>query len=654
MTDTEYFDGVAYLASKGLHGKQGNGPEMVYPCFMDCGEPADSKKKKWYYNAAENFYYCQVCNVRGGSYLLQKFFGDDPQPGKGEKEGINPLVRREILDDAALVGAQWLTQNDEALLYLLDERGLSEETIIRRRLGLVQKPWSLTGNLTGNWSKEQIGTTGLIWRDGANAGRDFFYNHILIPYVEMGSVVQMRGRAFGDAKGGKYLTGPGDGVRLYNADDLKIYQDIIVTEGEFDGMVLKQTLETAPDNRARSLGVVSMAGTGALPENFESYFNETRIVYLGLDPDDAGKRATVKLKEMLGPKARIIELPEGLPKTDWTNFIHDQGHSWQDVMQLVGKASGKRVFSMSEAGHAFRSQEQEGGARIACGFPSLDALTEGGWKPGEVVIVLAKTGTGKTVLLCNWAYNMRDKRVLFVSLEMTREEVYGRMKQIFSFYQPGASEATLERALQNVFICDENRLSEKDLEDIIAEFEIESGGSPDVVMVDYLGYYARGQSGSSNYEKISNAVMQLKAEAKKGRYVMIVPAQVNRSANEGKPIDLDDARDSGAIEETADFLLSIWRPSDALKQQDLEGNVVPTATLKMTVLKARRGPGKDRVVNLLMDPLTIALVEERTKQAGRVKRNYDMMLRGGTYADYLARAAMGTQEKMKLAAGEKE
>jgi len=44
--------------------------------------------------------------------------------------------------------------------------------------------------------------------------------------------------------------------------------------------------------------------------------------------------------------------------------------------------------------------------------------------------------------------------------------------------------------------------------------------------------------------------MSLKAIAKSRRVGVISPAQVNRVAKEGKPIDMDDARDSGAVEET--------------------------------------------------------------------------------------------------------
>ena len=251
-------------------------------------------------------------------------------------------------------------------------------------------------------------------------------------------------------------------------------------------------------------------------------------------------------------------------------------------------------------------------------------------KPGQVCVILAKTGTGKTLLLCNMAYYMRNHRVLFISLEMTREEVYDRLARIYLFHHPRASEYEVETAMGNVLINDENRLGERDLTALVDEYEVETGARPEVVMVDYLGYYARGASGNSPYEKTTNAVMQLKAEAKAGRFVCISPAQVNRGTKEGKPIDLDDARDSGAIEETADFLFSIWRPDDALQAET--ANMQQSGKVKITILKSRHG-GKDRTFTLVMDMLTLAIVDDGTRAATEATRHNHLAWRGEKWED---------------------
>jgi hypothetical protein len=121
---------VEYLASKGFHGKQANGPEVAYPCFFECGEPADSRKRKLYLNTEDGFYDCKVCGASGGTFLLQKHFGDTPS---APAAGGDNHVRRQILNWAAEVGSVMLTNNDDIMMYLLRERGLSAETIVERK-----------------------------------------------------------------------------------------------------------------------------------------------------------------------------------------------------------------------------------------------------------------------------------------------------------------------------------------------------------------------------------------------------------------------------------------------------------------------------------------------------------------------------------------
>jgi replicative DNA helicase len=228
---------------------------------------------------------------------------------------------------------------------------------------------------------------------------------------------------------------------------------------------------------------------------------------------------------------------------------------------------------------------------------------------------------------------------------MTREEIYDRLRRIFLFHHPRASDLDVERGLANVYVCDENRLAERDIGALVAEFEIEADGKPDVVFVDYLGYFARGARGNSPYEKVSNAVMQLKAEAKAGRFAIVTPSQVNRGAKEGKPIDLDDARDAGAVEETADFLLALYRPDDALAAEGLVNNQQPSGKVKLSLLKSRHG-GKGRVFNLQMDLLTLAVVDDNTPAAKRAMDDNYLAWRGHDW-DYL-RAQQTRPRQMHL------
>lgn len=618
------FDVVAYLTSKGYAGKQGSSGEYSFPCFTGCTEPPDSKKRKLYINERTGFFHCKVCDTRGGTYLLRKHFGDEEAT-----EGGVPLPQRtKLLELATEVGQAMLEQNDEMMLYLL-ERGLSAETIIDRRIGYVGGGWSLTGNLKAK--REDLIDTGLVHREGPRAGDDFFYNHILIPYTRNGRVVQLRGRAMGGQASGRYMTGPGERVRVFNEDSCDGADAIVVVEGEFDAMMLHQELQLATSEKVRRYGVIGIPGAGAIPEDFDAILKDAKRVFLALDPDDVGKAAAIKLNERLGARSRIVELPEDTPsKADWSYLLTEHGWTWRDAVEAMGDASGKRVFFVPEVYGDWVNSKAHQGDGLKTGFTQLDDVILPGLLPGQLMVVLAKTGTGKTIWLCNLSYNMRDSNVLFISLEQTREEVYERLQRIARFHDPRASDIEVNERLRRIAIVDQNRLNEQDISDLIEEYEVECGEKPDVVIVDYLGYFARGASGRSPYEKTSNAVMSLKGAAKKDRVAIVTPHQVNRLAKEGKPIDLDDARDSGVVEETADFMLAIFRPDDALQTET--DNHAPSGKLKLSVLKSRHG-GKDRVFALQMDLLTLAIVDVHSDQAKAAAHHNFLHWRGTTYED---------------------
>jgi len=816
------FDVEAYLLTKGYTGRKATGSEVAYPCFFDCNEPSASRKKKLYVNMEDGWFHCKVCDCNGGTYLLQKHFGDDPK--ERNDVGPDPIVRRLLLTEATAVGQEMLNQSDDFLLYL-DDRGFDMQTIEKFKLGCVINSWSLTKTIPSNPSIADLKTTGLVYRDGPREGKDFFYDHLLIPYLSRGSTIQIRGRENplkpSDGKH-KYLSGAGEPCYLFNQDSLDGAKEVIITEGELDCISIVQALQKSTEEKVRNIAVVALAGVGSQPPNFLDFFAECKYVYIGLDSDEAGLRAAEKLKEQLGAKARIVKLPvaESGRKCDWNEYLLPdktdadelwkakhvfRGHDWRDVVNLLATARGKRIFSISESGASYRAYKKAMPEGIKTGYKTLDAVLRPGLLPGQVMVALAKTGciqgdaiigvhrqgktfkmkirdlcerwegskcswgqtkpvyvqreidgevsygilanvwrsgikktftvttekgktiratdehpfltdhgwerldalrigdsvhmrgklaigaknemiildrirsiepygleetydievvddphnfiandfvvhnTGKTVLLCNLAYQMREYGILFLSLEMTQEEIYERIRKVYLFHHPAASDDELEQAYSKVFICDENRLGERDISLLVDEYEEETGNRPKVILLDYLGYYARGSKGNSPYEKVSNAVMQLKEEAKKGKkFVIIAPAQVNRGTNDGKPIELDAARDAGAVEETADFLISLYRPDSGLTAAP--GEDAPQSwRMILGVLKSRHG-GAGAKCAIQGDPLSLVMVNADTHDARRAEKHARDYERGYSWDDMrreeLREISKGTQRML--------
>jgi hypothetical protein len=121
-------------------------------------------------------------------------------------------------------------------------------------------------------------------------------------------------------------------------------------------------------------------------------------------------------------------------------------------------------------------------------------------------------------------------------------------------------------------------------DDMIGPSELDAAwqqaGEPGLVVVDYLGLMAwEGHDSARAYERASMRALQVKAFAKRRRVILLAACQVGRAgggAGASRP-SIDDLRDSGVIEETADRVLMFWRDSD-----DDQGLVVE-------VQKNRRG-----------------------------------------------------------------
>lgn len=619
-------DLAGYLAGKGLAVFRANGSEVTVHCvFCTDGDPRG--KGKLYLNTESWLYDCKRCGTTGNRRTLLRHFGDD-DGDVTYLPGQDPIKVRKVMQEAVELAHEMLVGNDAMLQYLLD-RGLTANTISRYKIGYVTPGWSLSSNLSEDATRADKLVAGIIMETASGRDREFFAGKIVIPYGQRGSYVQMRAK---DPKA-KYFTPPGHAVRLFNSDALAGAEDVVITEGEFDCLVLQQLLEGSLDPRTRATAVVGLPGAESFPAGIEHFFTEAKRVYIALDPDDPGKRGALKLKELLGSKARIVSLPDDLPKCDWTEYITKRDARLSDVLELLSTASGKRLWTVADAGAKWRRRKMDGSG-IHLGFPELDAWIDPGLEPGELCVPLAKTGVGKTNFLCNVAYYSRDVPTVFVSLEMMASQVYERLRRIHHFWNPLATDAEIDHAYRNLMIVDENRLREGDLTALCAEYEAEMGRRPQQGFVDYLGYYAKGCKGSGQYEKVTNAVMALKAEAKDGEIALISPAQVNRTAQDGRPIDADDARDSGAVEETADFLLSLYRPNDAvLADTTMAQNALPSAAVNCGVLKNRKGP-RGRQTSLVFSTASLVMLDPRAHPfaAKMVEEENRMIWRGDTYA----------------------
>ena len=644
-------DLASYLSGKGHRTFKAAGSEVTAHCFLGCTDGDPKGKGKLYLNTESWMYSCKRCDARGNRKTLLAHFGDEARDDLTWLPGQNPAMRRRALSEATDLAADMLLANPKMLAYLTG-RGLSVETIVDARLGYVPSAWSLAHELktAGNeWA--DLRSSGIATAEGQN----FFSNHITIPYLSHGDVVQLRGRSMAKPAAGrlvvdgppKYVTPAGDAVRIFNADDLHGAKHAIVVEGELDTLMLKAALRLSLDPVLRATAVVGVPGSHSLPTSFASYFEACAKVYLGFDPDEAGKTGALRAKELLGSKARILTLPEDLPECDWSDYLRPLdvqsnphgGHGWRDVQRMVwaADAEGRRLYTARDAYLQWQHIEDEVGG-VLLGFSDIDKWIAPGLKPGQLCVPIAATSVGKTQFLINIAYNNRKRPELLISLEMSASEVYARLRRVAQFWNPLATDDDITNEFSLLRIVDQ-KMREGDLSRLCEEFEDEVGVPPQVAMVDYLGYFAHSVKGSSPYERTSRAVVTLKEEGKACQVAMIVPHQAGRGPAAGMPVSLGDARDSGVIDETADIEISLYRPADANR----DGNAVD-GTVRSELLKNRNGR-INVTTSLNFSLASLVMVDKHSVEGRIVDEENNMIFRGEDYAA-VRRMRMGNAGKL--------
>jgi hypothetical protein len=166
--------------------------EIAYPCFFDCAEPSDSRKRKLYVNAETGLYSCKVCVSEGNGVTLMRHFGDEP-----EAENAPPSAGAlEVLEEPPRpVSGCSSTTTTPCCTCSVPAAGSTPETVIERRLGYAPKQWPLTKQLPEDkgFKRQDLIAAGIL-AEGEYGDYEYYQDRILIPYIENGRVVQLRGK----------------------------------------------------------------------------------------------------------------------------------------------------------------------------------------------------------------------------------------------------------------------------------------------------------------------------------------------------------------------------------------------------------------------------------------------------------------------------
>lgn len=244
------------------------------------------------------------------------------------------------------------------------------------------------------------------------------------------------------------------------------------------------------------------------------------------------------------------------------------------------------------------------------GFTDFDRQTSG-LQAGELVILAASPGMGKTSLAMNIAFNVacggipghEEDVVAVFSMEMSARALADRMlamvaqvdqSKLRSGRLEEANWKSIESALgllakPNLYVYEVASPTPALIRRMARRLRAKHGNKLDLIVIDYLQLIpGESRDASNRNAELSVITRELKAIAGELKTPVMCLSQLNRQGSRREAGDapkLQELRDSGAIEQDADIVMFLY---NATEEENMPNPSIANAELK--VAKNRNGP----------------------------------------------------------------
>lgn len=259
------------------------------------------------------------------------------------------------------------------------------------------------------------------------------------------------------------------------------------------------------------------------------------------------KYGTKAMKKL--PQQLISQMQELLFEFN-TAKVADAGNN--ALERLEKYASGEVEFGISSSLH------------------ELDGRTSG-WKSGQLIVITGRPKRGKTWLATKFAVEAfkQGYKTLFITLEMTTEEILGRFDAFYLGISPTAirnrdllvTPEIREKAAQlekrrNQFVVVEDAYTLAEVQGYIQQYD------PDICFVDAVYLMQDGNPKDQDWRRMAEISRSMKKMAKRFNKPIVITSQLNRQG---------DVAYSDAFRQDADVLMSLNQTEElrAMDQQIL-------------------------------------------------------------------------------------
>ena len=318
---------------------------------------------------------------------------------------------------------------------------------------------------------------------------------------------------------------------------------------------------------------------------------------------DIGYHAPLILGEALrrAHAAAIESCGQIVRAGEWDPAVHPDEIRKRIDAASAGITGRKALRPHSETVYeVLDSLERDGDPGLPAGYADLDGAI-GGLRPGELIVVGARPGTGKTLIALGIADHVGTHLglpVLFSSLEMREEELTHRRISaaakvpLHSLVRHQVTEGDWDRIRRaqeritdtSLYIDDTPAVGPAHIRNQLREMT-RTGNAARLLVIDYLGYMAAPKA-ESRQQAVAELARSCKIIAREFSIPVVLLAQLNRgseSRHDRRPV-LADLRESGEIEQSADIVLLLHREDAYDRESPRAGEI------DVIIGKNRQGP----------------------------------------------------------------
>jgi replicative DNA helicase len=285
-------------------------------------------------------------------------------------------------------------------------------------------------------------------------------------------------------------------------------------------------------------------------------------------------------RSLIGIGSQIVEAAFSLTPT--IEIVNDAEAAFLRLTEQTPDCGPRTVSEIAGAGYLMELEDRATGTTrgLPTGFNDFDRLTNG-LRPGQLIVIAARPGLGKSTLALNIAENFaikQQKPVLVFSLEMTESDIMDRLIcsvgriSLDNVLRGELDDGDFRGAMQAIneaplYIDDDGGLYINQVRTRSLRTKRKHGLS--LLIVDYL-QLVRAKA-ESRFQEVSEVSRALKALAKELKVPVIALSQLNReieSRPNGKP-RLSDLRESGQLEQDADLVTFLYR-----EKLEADGDVI--------------------------------------------------------------------------------